>query len=668
MTVYVDGGVAVPVGTPQIVQVGKPVRPLPNIESLLVGPAGNAPQKAACEIVENKKLRIDWKMSGQADDLFLEPGHVDLLHAATPPDASGKGTIEFDAPPNRDGDTSSKVVYQLTATRKIDADHFVEVKSDVQVTVTTPWLPVHDVADYFAYVRPVRLGVIEPLINGRSSGGTGPDDDHTEPLDRMQETVASLGNGDFVYLSAWFFEPATQLTKGPVAGATTWGALFALKAKEGVTVRILINDFDPVSGLDQWLDQDSLKPLDALVSGLPAAARKNLKYFVSMHPAHVGTLKSLLATTGSKHSKTSINVASHHQKFMVARRGEELTAFCGGLDIESRKTPAKWAYVAPFMVGWHDLHVKLTGPITRDLEQEFVLRWNREQKSTRTPDRADWSGFGTLVPAPLSAKDEVGAKKQHRVQMLRTISDDAILSPYDNKRSDIQEAYGRGIATASRFIYLENQYFRSAELAKFIVDEGKVNPGLVVILVVVANAGADDGENAVTAHGNYLQFETFDAIVKGLGAARVRIFTMRDRAVHSKFVLVDDRWMCIGSANGNVRSFQLDSELNVQTFEAGLVSSFRKRLWAHNLGERAATVGAWKDSELLAKWDAIAAANLKVSPQDMAGEGILAFDYTAAPGKKHGSVPDALASLDPSPEDSRFAGPLAADETATRTA
>jgi hypothetical protein len=117
-----------------------------------------------------------------------------------------------------------------------------------------------------------------------------------------------------------------------------------------------------------------------------------------------------------------------------------------------------------------------------------------------------------------------------------------------------------------------------------------------------------------------------------------------------------------------VRSFQLDSELNVQTFEAGLVFSFRKRLWAHNLGETAAAVGAWKDSELLAKWDAIAAANLKVSPQDMAGEGILAFDYTAAPGKKHGSVPDALASLDPSPEDSRFAGPLAADETATRTA
>jgi hypothetical protein len=28
----------------------------------------------------------------------------------------------------------------------------------------------------------------------------------------------------------------------------------------------------------------------------------------------------------------------------------------------------------------------------------------------------------------------------------------------------------------------------------------------------------------------------------------------------------DDKWMCVGSANANVRSFELDSELNVQTF------------------------------------------------------------------------------------------------------
>jgi phosphatidylserine/phosphatidylglycerophosphate/cardiolipin synthase-like enzyme len=126
---------------------------------------------------------------------------------------------------------------------------------------------------------------------------------------------------------------------------------------------------------------------------------------------------------------------------------------------------------------------------------------------------------------------------------------------------------------------MESQYFRSGDLADAIVAAGKANPALVVIIVVVANAGADDGANAVTAHGDYLQFTTFDKIVKALGS-RARIYTMQKRAVHAKFILVDDAWMCVGSANANVRSFLLDSELNIQTTSAALVSSFRQRLWA----------------------------------------------------------------------------------------
>jgi hypothetical protein len=75
------------------------------------------------------------------------------------------------------------------------------------------YLTANDVADYLAYVRPVRMGRITPLINGRSSGG-GTVQDFTEPLDAMQGAVAALGSGDALYLSAWFFEPATALTAG----------------------------------------------------------------------------------------------------------------------------------------------------------------------------------------------------------------------------------------------------------------------------------------------------------------------------------------------------------------------------------------------------------------------------------------------------------------------
>jgi hypothetical protein len=158
------------------------------------------------------------------------------------------------------------------------------------------FLPGNSSTDYPDYVRPATAGTATMLINGRSSGGSGPNVDSTEPLDRMQATVQSLRAGDRVYLSAWFFEPATALTRGPYGAAATWGALLARRADEGVIVRLLINDFDPISRMDRWLQDDDLDKLNPLIAGLPATRRDNLKYVVSLHPANVGALKALFAT------------------------------------------------------------------------------------------------------------------------------------------------------------------------------------------------------------------------------------------------------------------------------------------------------------------------------------------------------------------------------------
>jgi N-acetylmuramoyl-L-alanine amidase len=89
------------------------------------------------------------------------------------------------------------------------------------------WLASNTDSTYFGYVRPPTLGRATPLINGRSSGGPGPDVDSTEPLDAMQSAVAACANGDSVYLSAWILEPDTRLTAGSYGAATTWGGLFA---------------------------------------------------------------------------------------------------------------------------------------------------------------------------------------------------------------------------------------------------------------------------------------------------------------------------------------------------------------------------------------------------------------------------------------------------------
>jgi hypothetical protein len=133
---------------------------------------------------------------------------------------------------------------------------------------------------------------------------------------------------------------------------------------------------------------------------------------------------------------------------------------------------------------------------------------------------------------------------------------------------------------------------------------------------------------------------------------------MVGRAVHSKFIVADDKWMCVGSANANVRSFELDSELNIQTNAARVVGDFRVQLWAHNLGLTPRTVSSWRIDDFIPRWDAGATSNapLGSNPQDMAGEGVVAFNYLDHPGSSHFYMPDAFTELDLSPDTGGFGG------------
>jgi phosphatidylserine/phosphatidylglycerophosphate/cardiolipin synthase-like enzyme len=510
------------------------------------------------------------------------------------------------------------------------------------------FLPGNQAEGYYDYVRPPTAGTATLLINGRSSGGRGANLDVTEPLDRMQDTVQSLRAGDRIYLAAWFFEPATMLTRGSYAGLRTWGELLARKADEGVVLRLLINDFDSISGMDRWLQRDDLDQLNPLISALPEPRRDNFKYVVSLHPANVGALKALVATGRAQ----AIHIASHHQKFMVCLRGDETIAFCGGLDIESRKTPAKWSPVTGLR-GWHDVHLMLTGPVARDLQREFVWRWNRERLSSRRPALPGWRRYEMLPMPPAtfnaSDRDMEPARRGQWVQMLRTVASDSMFTPYSTERDDIRRVYDNIVQSSRQHIYLENQYFRSLHFADSLARAATTASGLIAVFVVVASAAADDGQNAITAHGAYLQHEFFRRVMAAFGS-RARVYTMTGRAVHSKVVLADDRYACIGSANANDRSFELDSELNIAIDDAPLVRTWRQRLWSHNLGVAAGTVDRWQVAEYLTAWDKVAMANRVLESagriDEMDGEGVVPYDWRTSPGARHGSIPDALAHLD----------------------
>jgi phosphatidylserine/phosphatidylglycerophosphate/cardiolipin synthase-like enzyme len=473
----------------------------------------------------------------------------------------------------------------------------------------TVFLPANPSGNYEDYVAAPTTGRITLLINGRNQHGSGSNDDKSEPFDSMQEAVESLGHGDSIFITNWQFAPTLASLTKPRPDMKNWGDLLKSKAKSGVKIRVIISD------LPTPQFQTNLTPIDKLIGDLPSAARDNFKYIFSKHP-------SLLS--------------AHHQKLMIVRKGREVVAFCGGLDISFNRTRLDWK--GNFV--WHDIHAKLEGLIARDVEREFVLRWNREKDKSTAGKLPGWLDLEKLAQAPLDSIDRSAAKNVHKLQMLRTVS----IGPdsHDLKRDDIWQGYFRLIASATRFLYLENQYFHEPAMADAIVMQAQARSDLIVIIVV--SSRTDDPDNIYAEHCRALRSDFFTRLFAGVPSGRLRVYTMPNPLIHSKLALADDRFLSIGSANANPRGFFLDTELNVMFDDADAVKSFRHRLWAHDLGVAPGIVASWGVSDFIAQWDTVAKANesLRKTPDRMIGEGVIPFDPRSTKDTKSRFIPDVL--------------------------
>jgi phosphatidylserine/phosphatidylglycerophosphate/cardiolipin synthase-like enzyme len=490
------------------------------------------------------------------------------------------------------------------------------------------FLPANVSSSYTDFRTGPTTGRITLFVHGRSGKDQNFAKDQLETFSSMQQAVESTLSGDLIYLAAWRFNPAQiNLTAG--TSGKTWADLLFSKAAAGVKIRIIMSDFDPLA-IDLKSD---LTTLNALITKLDQKRRDNFKYIVSMHPAK-GTI-----VDPRTHRLRLANVATHHQKILIIRRGGFGTAFCGGLDIADERTPNsshKWVRAV-----WHDTHAKLEGRIVRDLEREFVERWNREKGLSTASKLPDWQPYETLRLSEHSDADRSGARNPHKLQMLRTVSTGQ--SPQLIKRDDIWQAYFGLIGCATNFLYFENQYFTEVRMADAIVKQTEAQKGLIVIFVIPLRT--DDPENALTDHIRALQHDFFTQIfdtTSGIPRARLRVFGMVGRWVHSKFILADDRALSLGSANANQRGFYLDSELNVVLDDADAARTFRHRLWAHDLGVPESLVAGWKVSEFLSQWDAVAKRNagLATTPEKMSGEAVFPFDPLTVKGKKTFGIPD----------------------------
>ena len=308
--------------------------------------------------------------------------------------------------------------------------------------------------------------------------------------------------------------------------------------------------------------------------------------------------------------KVDLAHASWHQKFMVV----DQTAFVGGMNLrrvdwdtnehkifDSRRMlfdasqADRDAVTAkskkPDAGPRKDYILRIDGPSAADVTDLFHKRWARA-----LADKVDYSQNATDFQVERgAAEDPSGAMAQVTATMPEPLAEHGILESWHN-----------AIRQATDYILIEDQYFRMPILNDAILKRMKDIPALKLMVVTKPiNEYTDPGcfwtyksaeifRNAFPSRFLLLQLRAFDT-GPSFGIDEVKgEFAAMD--VHSKMLIVDDRFMSVGSANKNNRGVLYEGELNVAVLDKAFVSAARKRILSNMLGETVPeTSGAFFD-------------------------------------------------------------------------
>ncbi|MEV4316738.1 phospholipase D family protein [Actinocrispum sp. NPDC049592] len=382
---------------------------------------------------------------------------------------------------------------------------------DVLSQPATGWFTPH---------APVRAGCkVKVLIDGE------------EALREMVEAIR--GARSHVHLAGWHMSPEFRPTRGH--DAVTLRDLLAEMA-ERVDVRVLmwagppVPAFEPTRGRARQACQEFMR--DSRVRCVLDARERTLH--------------------------------CHHEKLLIV---DDSIAFVGGMDLTALEGDRhdNPSHPADRPIGWHDLTMRVEGPVVADVADHFRLRWAEVA--------------GENLPAPRTP-DTAGPST---VQFVRTVPEKTYrFAP--RGEFGVLDAYLRALRSAENLVYLENQFLWSPEIADVLISKLADPPHdrfrVVLVLPRKPSNGAD------TTRGQLGRLLDADD-----GNGRLLAVTLTSHGadsavpvyVHAKLGIVDDTWLTVGSANLNEHSLFNDTEANLITNDPGQARDARLRLWSEHL-------------------------------------------------------------------------------------
>lgn len=270
---------------------------------------------------------------------------------------------------------------------------------------------------------------------------------------------------------------------------------------------------------------------------------------------------------------------SHHQKevFLGSRNFTDCRAYVGGIDlaVDRWDTPAhtKTTKDSKFY-GWHDVQVKVEGNAVQALWANFAERWNSANRILGMAANPPYR----LQPCPVPAGNGSEPGTQN-VQVLRTVASASSRDPGRFMRAGemtVLAGLAKAIRNAECYIYIEEQFLWDCELADLIAKQLEDKPGLRLIVVLAAES---EFPPLAKQYSFYLRSQFLMRVMRVKSVAeiafgrktRVYVYGLYQTLarspqavyVHSKLIIIDDRYVAIGSANVDTRSMRIETELTL---------------------------------------------------------------------------------------------------------
>lgn len=286
-------------------------------------------------------------------------------------------------------------------------------------------------------------------------------------------------------------------------------------------------------------------------------------------------------------------LACHHQKTFVI---DGVKAFVGGINMvqsywdtqahssiderrvsyditDSAKRSQEAARSATLPL--HDAFSAFTGPAVTDVEANFVERWNGASVSNSTPNLT----ASSAAPDPQMAT---------RIQVLRTIAPHTYPHCAAGEES-IKEAMLNLLSSATDSVYFENQYFFDGDIVAAIRSAAKRGVRIVGLLSRRPDAGEAVGvlEGFLDADSEArLQWTSLNPVIRNYIQIYAPVTTdlpTKDIYVHAKLMIVDDRYVLLGSANIAFTSLEFHSEMCALVDDPTKALALRQSLFAEHL-------------------------------------------------------------------------------------